>query len=165
MVFKTNASETTVAKAVPSQRTCPAKQTCTITATAPIDISKFDRSGLQEIRFRVYVDEPDGKRMHTSINFQSYVQNGKAKSDVTRQPYLRSKGWYTGFGYCEADLLGVPLPDGPLKGTVQFKVQQVDHGPDDVDPTHHRVALERTPTPGSPERRCPTAPGRCRPPR
>ncbi len=142
VVFKTNASETTVAKVVPSQRTCPAGQTCTITATAPIDLAKFDRSGLQEVRFRVYVDEPDGKRMHTSLNFQAYVQNGKAKSDVTRQPYLRSKGWYTDFGYCEADLLGVPLPDGPLKGTVQFKVQQVDHGPDDVDPTHHRVALD-----------------------
>ena len=80
--------------------------------------------------------------MHASLNFQAYVQNGRTRSDVTREPYLRSKGWYTGFGYCEADVLGVPLPDGPVSGTVQFRVQQVDHGPDDVDPTHHRVALD-----------------------
>lgn len=116
VVFKTTKSETTVAKVAPSQRTCPTADTCVITATAPIDIAKFDRSGLQEIRVRVYVDQPDGKRMHTSLNFQTYIENGKTRSNVSRMPFVRSKGWYTGFGYCEADILTTPLPDGPVWG-------------------------------------------------
>ena len=139
-MFKTINSETTVAKAVPSQRTCVG--TCTITATALIDISRFDRSGLEEIRFRVYVDEPDGKLMHTSLNFQTYIANGKTLSNVTRQPYLRSKGWYTNYGYCEADILSVPLPDQPVSGVVPFSIRQVDHGDTDVDPTWHTIALD-----------------------
>jgi hypothetical protein len=142
VVFKTASSETTVASVAPVQRTCPGMATCAIPLSAPIDISQFPHSGLQEIRLRVFVTEPDGKILHTSLNFQTYVENGKSRSDVTREPYLRSKGWYTGFGYCEADVLGVPVPDGPLSGTVHFVIQQVDHGPGDVDPSYHRVALD-----------------------
>ncbi len=142
VVFKTTNSETTVAKLVPPRRTCPVDQTCEINMTATIDPAKFDRAGLQEIRFRAFVDEPDGKQMHTSMNFQAHIQNGKTVSHVTRQPYLRSKGWYTGFGYCEPDFLSVPVPDAPISGTWEFSVKQVDHGSGDVDPTRHTVALD-----------------------
>jgi hypothetical protein len=142
VVYRRDSSEKTVAKIAPTQRTCPAMETCAITMTAPIDITKFAYSGLQEIRLRVFVTEPDGKILHASLNFQAYVENGKRRSDVTRESYLRSKGWYTGFGYCEADVLGVPVPDGPLSGTAHFVIQQVDHGSDDVDPSYHRVALD-----------------------
>lgn len=157
VVFKTPASETTVYKAIPSQRTCVG--TCVITATAPIDISKFDRSGLEEIRFRVYVTEPDGNQMHTSLNFQTYVANGKTRADMTRQPYLRSKGWYTGAGYCEADILSVPLPDGPVSGTLTLRTQQVDHGSTDVDPTWHTVALDSNAHMGLPGTMLASGPG------
>ena len=142
VVFKTASSETTVATVAPVQRTCPGMATCAIPLSAPLDISKVPHSGLEEIRLRVFVTEPDGKILHASLNFQTDVENGKSRSDVTREPYLRSKGWYTGFGYCEADVLGVPVPDGPLSGTVHFVIQQVDHGPGDVDPSYHRVALD-----------------------
>jgi hypothetical protein len=142
VVHKTTNSEVTVAKLVPSVRRCPVDQTCEINMTATIDPMKFDRRGLQEIRFRAFVDEPDGKQMHTSLNFQSYIENGKTLSNVTRQPYLRSKGWYTGFGYCEPDFLSVPVPDGPVSGRWSFAVKQVDHGSEDVDPTYHSVRLD-----------------------
>lgn len=150
VVYKTTNSEKTVYKLVPSQRTCPVTETCTITVNAPITLSLFDRAGLQEIRFRVYVDEPDSKRMHTSINFQTYIENGKSRSNVTRQPYLRSKGWYTDYGYCEADVLSVPAPDAPVKGIWNVKVQQVDHGSTDVDPTYHSVKLDSNAHTGEP---------------
>jgi len=142
LVFKTTESEDTVAKIAPGLRTCPVTDTCSTTVNVPIDISKFDRSGLQEIRFRVYVDEPDGNLMHSSLTFQTSISNGKPASDVSRMPYLRSKGWYTDFGYCEADVLSVPIPDQPVSGVWNVTVQQADHGPDDVDPTHHSVRLD-----------------------
>lgn len=142
LVYKTTNSEVTVAKLVPSIRRCPVDQTCEAIVNAPIDPAKFDRQGLQEIRLRVFVDEPDGKRMHTSLNFQSYIVNGKTVSDVTRLPYLRSKGWYTGFGYCEPDFLSAPVPDSPVSGQWSLKVQQVDHGTTDVNPSFHSVKLD-----------------------
>jgi hypothetical protein len=142
LVFKTANSEQTVYKAAPGIRTCPVDQTCATTVDVPIDIMKFDRAGLQEIRLRVYVDQPDGKRMHTSMNFQTYIENGKTRSNVSRQPYLRSKGWYTDYGYCEPDVLSVPLHDKPVSGLWNVKVQQVDHGSTDVDPTWHTVRID-----------------------
>jgi hypothetical protein len=141
VVFKGTDYETTVAKVVPAWRKC-AETTCEQWLNAPIDITKFGHSGLQEIRFRVFVDEPDGQRMHTSINWQTSIANGMSKADVTRMPYLRGKGWYTGFGYCEPDILSIPLPDKPVSGTLKLRVQQIDHGSGDVDPSHHRVALD-----------------------
>lgn len=142
VVYKTTASETTVAKLVPPGRSCPVTDTCTFTTKATIDPAKFDRSGLQEIRLRVFVDQPDGKSMHTSINFQTYIGNGESLSNVTRKPFLRSKGWYTNYGYCEARILSVPLSDGPVSGTLVLRVEQVDHGSDDVNPSHHSVRLD-----------------------
>jgi hypothetical protein len=141
-VFKTAESETTVAKVAPGFRTCPVTDTCSTTVDVPIDISKFDRSGLQEIRFRVFVDEPDGNVMHSSLTFQTYIRNGKTVSDVSRQPYLRSKGWYTDYGYCEADVLSVPVPGQLVSGVWNVTLQQEDHGDEDVDPTHHSVRLD-----------------------
>jgi hypothetical protein len=143
LVFKTDESETTVAKVAPGFRTCPVTDTCSTTVNVPVDISKFDRSGLQEIRFRVYVEEPDGNVMHSSLTFQTTIQNGKTVNNVGRMPYLRSKGWYTDYGYCEADVLSVPLPDEPISGVWNVTVQQVDHGEEgDVAPSHHSVRLD-----------------------
>jgi hypothetical protein len=143
LVFKTDESETTVAKVAPGFRTCRATETCSTTVNMPIDISKFDRSGLQEIRFRVYVEEPDGNIMHSSLTFQTTIRNGKTASDVSRMPYLRSKGWYTDYGYCEADVLSVPIPDEPISGVWNVTLQQADHGEEgDVAPSHHSVRLD-----------------------
>jgi hypothetical protein len=36
----------------------------------------------------------------------------------------------------------VPIPDEPISGVWNVTVQQVDHGPDDVDPSHHSVRLD-----------------------
>lgn len=142
VVYKGRDSEETVAKVKPSRRTCPVTTTCTIMTQAPIWTDKFEASGLQEVRFRAFVDEPDGKQMHASLNWQVNVQNGEEPEPVIRYPYLRGKGWYTDFGYCEPDILTTPLPDRPVRGILRLRVSQVDHGPDDVDPTHHLVALD-----------------------
>jgi hypothetical protein len=92
---------------------CPVG-TCERWVRFHLDPAWFDYSGLQEIRYRLFVDEPDGNRMATSLNYQTYIVNARARKNVTRQPYLRAKGWYTGAGYCEASLRSVPLPDGPV---------------------------------------------------
>lgn len=140
VVLKGTDYEITTAEVAPVKRRCAS--TCEQWLTVRLDPAKFRESGLQEVRFRVFVDEPDGNEMHTSINWQLYVDNGKPRADVTRYPYLRGKGWYTDFGYCEADMLTRPLPDGPVRGNLKLRMRQVDHGPDDVNPSSHLVALD-----------------------
>ena len=140
VVLKGTDYEITVDKIAPTRRRCAS--TCEQWIDVPLRPAMFRHSGLQEVRFRVYVDEPDGNRMHASLNWQLRVRNDKSRADVTRFPYLRGKGWYTDFGYCEADLLTRPLPDAPVSGDLVLRVRQVDHGSDDVDPTHHLVALD-----------------------
>ena len=94
-------------------------RTCTFWFHFDLDVDAFPVSGLQEIRFRSTVQErsPSGAReeMRCSLNFQVVVANGMPRSDVTRYPYLRGKGWYTGPAYCEAALLN-KIPDGPRSG-------------------------------------------------
>jgi hypothetical protein len=92
---------------------CPVG-TCERWVTFHLDPDWFNYSGLQEIRYRLFVVEPDGNRMAASLNYQTYIINGNTRKDVTRQPYLRAKGWYTGSGYCEASFRSVPLPDAPV---------------------------------------------------
>jgi hypothetical protein len=104
---------------------------------------QFRNAGLQEVRFRAFVDEPDGNRMHTSINWQLHVRNSKPRSDVTRRPYLRGKGWYTGAGYCEAAAVSMPLPDSPLSAEWRPTFAMVWHGDDgDLPVSHHTVSLD-----------------------
>lgn len=131
MVFKSTATEVTVQKALEvAGLTCPVG-TCTRWAHFSQPLSLFDRTGLQEIRFRTFVNEPDGKQQNTSVNFQAYVTGtGKALSNVTRMPYLRGKGWYTGALYCAADYLSVPLPMAPVSGVWSPTVQEVTHSSD-----------------------------------
>lgn len=93
--------------------TCP-QGTCERWLKWTLNPAWFNYSGLQEIRYRMFIDEPDGNRMHVSLNFQAYIVNGKVAKSVTRQPYLRAKGWYTGADYCEAALKTVPLPNSPI---------------------------------------------------
>ena len=140
VVLKGTDYEITTAKVPPDKRRCAS--TCEQWITVRLNPAKFRRSGLQEVRFRVFVDEPDGKVMHASLNWQLYVDNDKPRSDVSRYPYLRGKGWYTDFGYCEAGMLTRPLPDAPVRGNLTLRMRQVDHGPDDVDPSTHVVALD-----------------------
>jgi hypothetical protein len=98
VVLKGTDYEITVAKIAPSRRRCSVPGTCEQWIKVPLDPVKFRHSGLQEVRLRAYVDEPDGQRMHTSRTWQLYVRNGKSRDVVTRYPYLRGKGWDTGFG-------------------------------------------------------------------
>ncbi|HEX8156110.1 MAG TPA: hypothetical protein VF526_01885 [Solirubrobacteraceae bacterium] len=126
IVLKGKSQETTIKKHNYPGWTCPVG-TCTKWFHYDLPQSAFDNSGLQEIRFRFFVDEPDGNRMIASANWQTYINNGKPKADVTRQPYLRAKGWYSGAEYCEASLRS-PLPDGPVPANWSPTVAQVWHG-------------------------------------
>jgi hypothetical protein len=119
--------------------TCPVG-TCERWVQWNVPLEWFDHSGLQEIRYRAYVDEPDGNRMIVSLNFQTYINNGRPASDVTRNPYLRGKGWYTGAGYCEASLRE-PLPDRPVHSRYGPPIAMVDHDEPGDLPITHAVAL------------------------
>ena len=121
---------------------CPVG-TCVQWVHYDVPLAAFGHSGLQEVRFRFLVDEPDGNRMIANMNWQVTINNGKSVADVTRQPYLRGKGWYTGSGYCESAVRSVPLPDTPVAQPYSPIVSQVWHGePTDLQVTGHTNRLD-----------------------
>jgi hypothetical protein len=147
MVFKGVSQELTVQKVSMGSFTCPAPGTCEKWLTFQAPMGSFTDAGLQEIRFRGFFPEPSVngqvREMRTNLNFQVYVNNGKTVRNVSRQPYLRGKGWYTHALYCESAFLSVPLPDGPVPGMWQPRVQQVQHSTDASLPiTSHMVRLD-----------------------
>lgn len=134
--------ETTVKKLPDLGWSCPIG-TCTRWHHYDLPISVFKHSGLQEVRFRWFIPEPDGNQMHTSVNWQLYVQNGTSTQNVTRRAYPRFKGWYTGAGYCESSQTSVPLPDRPLTApwTPQMWMEW-DGDSADLPPSRHIIALD-----------------------
>jgi hypothetical protein len=113
IVTKGKSYETTVLKLTGGiGMTCPVG-TCERTLDFVLSPAHFQESGLQEIRYRVFADTPDGNRMTASLNYQAYVWDRVTPLSqwefVNRMPYLRSKGWYTDAEYCEASYLSVPL--------------------------------------------------------
>jgi hypothetical protein len=156
MVFKTSDSEKTVQKcylrAAAADFTCPGPSgtgkgdfTCTGTCerwlTFSHPISAFKHSGIQEVRFRGFVPEPDGKVMRTNFNWQVDIQNGKSVSDVSRDPFLRGKAWYTHAGYCEASVHAVPLPDSPVSG-IWTPLVGLDTHVEGLPATHSFMAID-----------------------
>lgn len=160
MVFKGTDYETTVKKcyvrASMTDFTCPSASStgrgdltcaqpnnCERWLTFSIPISSFNHSGLQEVRLRSFIKEPGSKEMHSSINFQVYVQNGKSTSNVTREPNLRGKGWYTHSLYCESAYKSVPIPDAPVSGVWSPTLEQTTHDSDASLPvTHSFITLD-----------------------
>lgn len=157
MVFKTADRETTVQKcylrASAPDFSCPGPAgsgtgdfTCTGTCqrwlTFSWPISAFNHSGLQEVRFRGFVQEPDGNEMRTNFNWQVNIQNGKSESDVSRDAFLRGKGWYTHAGYCEASLRTAPLPDGPVSGIWSPLADLASHGDGSRPATHSFISID-----------------------
>jgi hypothetical protein len=157
MVFKTSDRETTVQKcylrATAPDFSCPGPAgsgggdfTCTgtcerwLTFSAPI--SGFNHSGTQEVRFRGFVSEPDGNEMRANFNWQVNIQNGKSASDVTRDPFLRGKGWYTHAGYCESSVRSLPLPDGPVSGVWAPLVGLTSHTDGSRPATHSFISVD-----------------------
>jgi hypothetical protein len=121
--------------------TCPIG-TCTRWAHVDIDTAQLTLDGIQEIRLRAYVDEPDGNIMHASVNTLVDLRNGNPVNDLDRRAYQRGKGWYTGSGYCESSVVST-LPIGPISGTWTPALLIDDHGAaDDLPVTHHSVRID-----------------------
>jgi hypothetical protein len=147
-VFKTRSTEMTVARRHPSLTCNDGVGTCTFWFHFDLNVNKFPVSGLEEIRFRSTVQQksPSGDReeMRPSLNFQVRVANGRTRSNVTRYPYLRGKGWYTGPEYCEASLLS-RVPDRARSGIWRPRVLLDDHDggtAGDAAVTRHTVTLD-----------------------
>jgi hypothetical protein len=140
-VLKTDGQELSLAHNDSLQgMTCP-DGTCEAWTTVSVDTRLSDFDGIQEIRIRAYVDEPDGNRMHASVNTLVDLRNGRAVNPIDRRAYQRGKGWYSGSGYCEADLLS-DLPVAPIVGWAPI-VQVVDHGAaDDLPVSRYKVSLD-----------------------
>jgi len=136
--------EITLASLDPDFRCAPGVTTCEAWHTFRVPLSAFRHSGLQELRLRGSISPVNNKDVRPSLNWQTYIWNGRSRSGVTRRPYLRGKGWYTGHGYCEADYRSdkTPLPDAPVSGSWTPLLRMIDHGPGDVDPTFHTVRLD-----------------------
>jgi hypothetical protein len=142
LVTKGTDYETTVAKYPITGFSC-ATGTCEAWISVELTPSMFRQSGLQEVRLRAFVDEPDGNRMIASLNWQTYVVNGQVAGNVTRLPFVRGKGWYTGAGYCESDFASVPVPDGPVSGKWAPVTRQVNHGTSNDRPvSRHEIRLD-----------------------
>ncbi|TMF06105.1 MAG: hypothetical protein E6I38_10725, partial [Chloroflexi bacterium] len=54
--------------------TCPNPGTCERWLQVPIDLSLFNHAGLQELRFRAFVDTPNGNVMIASLDWQVYIE-------------------------------------------------------------------------------------------
>ena len=120
--------------------TCPVGD-CVRWTKVSFDTRLIESDGLQEIRIRAYVNEPDGAIMHSSINGHSWFRNGNPVDDVDRKVWKRGKGWYTDSGYCEASLVS-PYPTAPVSGTWSPVIRMTWHGAsDDLPLTHHTIRL------------------------
>jgi hypothetical protein len=145
VVFKTAATEKTVAVQRPSLTCNGGVGTCTFWFHFDVGATKFPVSGLEEIRFRANVKEISSRgiseEMRPSMGFLVNVRNGKS---VSRYPWLRGKGWYTGAKYCEASLIST-LPDAPVSGVWRPTVIMDDHDgghAGDAKATHHVATLD-----------------------
>jgi hypothetical protein len=140
-VYKTDSDEISTDKNFTLlNKTCPSG-TCSWTVPIQIDTAKWNYSGLQELRIRAYIKEPDGKIMHSSINVFPNVQNGKSRNDMDRKRFPRGKGWYTDVGYCESDVLEFPpvLPIANWSPTIQV----IWHGAsEDAKVTGYTVSVD-----------------------
>jgi hypothetical protein len=136
--------ETTVSSLDPGLQCAAAMLTCEAWHAFRVPISAFQHSGLQELRLRGGVSPIDGNSLRPSLNWMTYVWNGKSRADTVRMPYLRAKGWYTGLNYCEAAYRSdaTPLPDGAVAVPWSPWLRQPDHGSSDADPTYWSIRLD-----------------------
>jgi hypothetical protein len=142
VVFKTDSMEQSYS--VNPGWKCPTVD-CTFTRRISLPMSNFDKAGLQEIRFRASDRQADlGTELRASVNTQAIIDNGKTVNPIDRQPYLRGKGWYTDFLYCEADYRTdiTPMPTGPVSGTWTPVLRQVNHNAGDAPLTRHTVRVD-----------------------
>jgi hypothetical protein len=140
-VLKTDTQELSLAKDYSLKDwTCPTG-TCVRTVRVPIDTRLSNYDGLEEIRIRSYVLEPDGNIMHVSINTIVDLRNGKPYNHLDRKAYERGKGWYTKSGYCEGSILS-NLPVAPVTSWSPT-VQVLNHGAsDDLPVDRYSVILD-----------------------
>lgn len=158
VVLKDDLIEKSTYKLYESGWNCATPGTCTRWRTQTVDVAPFTTDGRKEIRFRFFSDVKDGTaeaRMATSLNWQFNLDRPTVSTvdNYDRMPYLRGKGWYSNpgtkssGGYCEPDLVSVPLPDAPISGTWSPSVKMVWHGGTDdpriaarearIDPDFH----------------------------
>lgn len=157
MIFKTSDTETTVQRcylrATATNFSCPGPSstgkgdlTCAGTCERWLKfsqpISAFNHSGLQEVRLRGYIPEPNGNEMRANFNWQVNIQNGKSLSNVSRDAFLRGKGWYTHAQYCESSLRTVPLPDAPVSGIWSPAVGLTTHPDLSLPVTHSFISID-----------------------
>lgn len=160
VVMKDQSIEKVQSKVYQTGWTCPTPGTCTRWGQVVVNPSVFSTDGLKETRLRFFSDVNDAAaggttaaaRMTANLNFQYYVDLSPTRtiSDVSRDPYLRGKGWYSApgrnvavGGYCEADLVTVPVPNTPISGIWSPAVKMVWHG-DARDPqvTAHEIRID-----------------------
>jgi hypothetical protein len=135
-VAKTDGEELTLGSYTGCQGTTNDTGTTTCWQHVDIDTTRYDYDGRQELRLRAWSKTPDGNLIHVSRNLMWNVQNGKMENPLDRLPFDRAKGWYTGTGYCEADVTTNVTAIGP-----DTRVRIVDHA-DSLPVTHSSARLD-----------------------
>lgn len=140
-VLKTDSQEISLPHVTSGVQGWTCTGTCERHVTLSVDTRLSNYDGIQEIRIRTYVREPDGNVMHASLNMLVNIQNGDPENPIDRKAYERFKGWYTDSGYCEASLLNDP-PIGPVASWTAI-LQALNHGSsEDLAVSRYRVALD-----------------------
>lgn len=148
-VLKTDSQELSLPKNYSLEGwSCPVG-TCEQWVRLSVDTRLSAYDGIQEIRIRAFVDEPDGNRMHSSLNVLVNIQNGAPENPIDRRAYQRFKGWYTDSGYCEPDIL-TDIPVGPIADW-RPTVQIVHHGSsEDLAVSRYVIAIDANAHHGNP---------------
>lgn len=95
---------------------------CTQWHRLSLDTTKWAYDGRQELRFTVKAKEPNGKIHYQSTGWQAYFANGKPVSNYRSSDLIIARGWYTDYGYTNAQLESA-LPTAPVSGTWSPKVK------------------------------------------
>jgi hypothetical protein len=122
---------------VPFDATCAG--TCTFWGKARLDTAAAGSDGWQEFRFKARVDVPDGSRMVTSTGWAANLANGNPVGNWRSGSNLTGRGWYTDFGYQNADIDAIPTAavSGVWRPTIRL-----GPGSGGTPTTRHVVAVD-----------------------
>lgn len=99
----------------------PGVHDCQVTWRVRINPADARYSGLQHLRTKVRVIDPDGNEMLPVLRVPIYVNNGKALDNYSGA-FVQGIGWYSGSGYAATQLRN-DYPIDPVKGVWRVEVR------------------------------------------
>lgn len=116
---------------------------CVFYQHVDIDTTRWAYDGMNAVRFRTEVLEPDGNVLRASNNWLMDIRNGNPmRTFIDGSAYLDAKGWYHGF-YSSVKVYGGYTPNSSRPFTVLYKCGSTSEAVQDclatVDPDFHAI--------------------------